>query len=57
MRLLLAALLLVVPVAQAQDEDELVIIPRSEVRGVLSELNRLRSELKKANDRLIGCKA
>lgn len=38
-------------------EDEFVIIPKSEVRQIIAELNRLRSELGKLKDRLLGCSA
>lgn len=44
--------------ASGQEEtDELVIIPRSEVRNIIAELNRLRAEVKRLENRLIGCKA
>jgi len=42
----------------AQDaEDGLVIMLRSSVREIIVELNRLRGEVNKLQDRLLGCQA
>ncbi len=53
---LLLALLLVIP-ASAQEPDEFVLIPKAEVREIIQELNRLRGEIRKANDYMLGCRA
>ncbi len=55
---LLPALFLAAPLlAQSDPLDEPVVIPRGEVREILQELKRLRGELLKMDDRLIGCRA
>lgn len=51
----LLAVLLAIPVAA--QEDDFVIIPRSEVRLLIVELKRLRDELLRLDNLLIGCKA
>lgn len=53
--LLLLAVLLAIPVAA--QEDDFVLIPRSDVRSLISELIRLRGEIDKLNDVIIGCRA
>ncbi len=56
MRVLLLLSVLALPVA-AQEPEEFVLIPKEEVREILQELKRLRGELQKMDDRLIGCRA
>lgn len=52
---LLLALFLAAPLLA--QEDEIVIIPRSEVRELIQELKRLRTELQKVDDLLQGCRS
>lgn len=56
MRALLLLSVLALPVA-AQEPEEYVLIPKEEVRDFIRELNRLRGEILKMDDRLIGCRA